>query len=783
MPDYKLEIEIDVAKFTRDINRGLKDVNFGGGSGSGAGGTPKSPDISAQWDEFQKIMENFLRELEEQTKLLKELNTKTRRSQKTIEIIHRADMESIRLKHTLNSQYAILRASLIRDNMAFREMGGLFSNIGKMIGGRAGGGIGRLLDSRLKYMQKTPEIEEYQGPGFAGGKTAVTKGGAPNKPVFSSGKKGGIPQAVKIAGFAAGLAGAAGLGKLIIDSSPLLQAMFKIVNVGIMFMLRPIGDMFALLIRPVSIIFLKYAAGFYKDTLKYFPAWDKFGQAIASAVLGLGAVFTGDFGGAGEHFGDAGKAIQAGFMELDRIGVIEKMRADALLATSPGGKVVTVEERKEIQDTNRELKDAIKAFMKGEEVKGSGGSAITGGGAVAGLIGGIGLFGKATRNFDDSVNAFGEVIEGEEKKIELKETLKLIDSLDTLVTKHVNLVEAIGIQDKIKVNVIRGGETQQFLDILQNMRDQGFGARADQLALEKTMVGIETEIKVMGDIMGKNEDNNFANQFHATGGLAPNASMEQIELAYGGALENAEGAEDFLSAIADAFETMGSGDIKDMTEAMKRVNAEFISMQGDTTISSLAMSQGSAYILATVSKMRTALKSFIGSVEGGAEEHRAKEILRGIQDEGDCNIVTPEDPFPTKNAQGWPIVYPAGPVRHGWIASYAEQEYEERYAHLTATERDRLKANGARVFGFAKGGVINEPIFGRGLLSGRGYSFGERGPERITPISGTGGAGGGVIANFYISGVGGGDALELERKLKPAVMRWLKEEGSRRGIL
>lgn len=39
------------------------------------------------------------------------------------------------------------------------------------------------------------------------------------------------------------------------------------------------------------------------------------------------------------------------------------------------------------------------------------------------------------------------------------------------------------------------------------------------------------------------------------------------------------------------------------------------------------------------------------------------------------------------------------------------------------------------VFGFAKGGVINEPIAGVGLGSGRGYTLGEKGPEVITPLN------------------------------------------------
>jgi len=515
MPDYKLEIEIDVAKFTRDINKGLKDanINFGGGS---SGGTPKGPDVSAQWDEFTKIMEKFLDELEEQTKLLKELNSKTKRSHKTLEIIHKADMESIKLKHTLNSQYAILRSTLVRDNMAFRQMGGLFSNIGQVVGGRAGAGIGRMLDTQLKYMQAPPEIEEYLGPGKAGGETAVNRKGKTETPVFTSGKKGGIPQMVKIAGFAAGLAGAAGLGKLIIDSSPLLQAMFKIVNVGIMFMLRPIGDMFALLIRPVSIIFLKYAAGFYKDTLKYFPAWDKFGQAIAIALTGSPI--------------EALTAADAGFKELDRIAWVEEQERLAKLEKSPGGIAITPEERAAITAGNQERKDEIRDIMK--ELRDTLGAKqvnrdkITAAGSLAAVLGReepkfvideaikatlAWLFnlGKDAEEIDKHATATtlstlallgftasAQEAIGQFHEIKLADTLSIGDSLAASVTRVVKLFDSISINDQLTATVTRGGESQEFLEILERMTaftEGGTGeheARAQALEVDKMIVDL-----------------------------------------------------------------------------------------------------------------------------------------------------------------------------------------------------------------------------------------------------------------------------------------------------
>ena len=61
-------------------------------------------------------------------------------------------------------------------------------------------------------------------------------------------------------------------------------------------------------------------------------------------------------------------------------------------------------------------------------------------------------------------------------------------------------------------------------------------------------------------------------------------------------------------------------------------------------------------------------------------------------------------------------------------------------------------AMGGAVRGYAGGGVIPEPVAGYGLRSGRGYSFGEHGPETVIPGAQTAAAGtasgGGTTINF-----------------------------------
>ena len=43
-----------------------------------------------------------------------------------------------------------------------------------------------------------------------------------------------------------------------------------------------------------------------------------------------------------------------------------------------------------------------------------------------------------------------------------------------------------------------------------------------------------------------------------------------------------------------------------------------------------------------------------------------------------------------------------------------------------------------KILGFADGGIIDEPVAGIGLRTGNAYTIGERGPEAIVPLSGTG---------------------------------------------
>jgi hypothetical protein len=73
-------------------------------------------------------------------------------------------------------------------------------------------------------------------------------------------------------GMALGAAGAGiGIASKIIDSSPLMQQMLKLLNFGIMLVLRPIGDFFGMLMRPILILLLrKFIIPFYQTVYPWF---------------------------------------------------------------------------------------------------------------------------------------------------------------------------------------------------------------------------------------------------------------------------------------------------------------------------------------------------------------------------------------------------------------------------------------------------------------------------------------------------------------------------------
>ena len=93
----------------------------------------------------------------------------------------------------------------------------------------------------------------------------------------------------RMAAMGAGGAAAGGglaLTKAIIDSSAMLQQMLKLLQFGIMLVLKPIGDFFGFLMRPIMILLLrKFIIPFYQKVYPWFVTQGaKLGDGIAKLV-------------------------------------------------------------------------------------------------------------------------------------------------------------------------------------------------------------------------------------------------------------------------------------------------------------------------------------------------------------------------------------------------------------------------------------------------------------------------------------------------------------------
>jgi len=78
------------------------------------------------------------------------------------------------------------------------------------------------------------------------------------------------------------------------------------------------------------------------------------------------------------------------------------------------------------------------------------------------------------------------------------------------------------------------------------------------------------------------------------------------------------------------------------------------------------------------------------------------------------------------------------------------------------------------------GGIIDEPIVGIGMHSGREWRLGESGAELVTPLNQI--QGGGGLGNIIIN-IGNITREADYMKLKPLIQRWILEASSRRGMV
>jgi len=212
----------------------------------------------------------------------------------------------------------------------------------------------------------------------------------------------------------AGIGGGLALGKMIIDSSPAFQQLLKIMNFGIMLILRPIGDFFAFLFRPILILLLrKFIIPFYQTV---YPWFMKNGKIIGDTVAALA---------------DTGDVIVKGITESGKI-----LASDLTAAIKPA---TTVAKDAKVNPLAKVLEKIIPKVVP---------AAASKGGAMAGLAS-MGL-GTAPKE-----NVLAKIAKPLQKA--LVPIVKLTEAPAKLVGTAVKgLANVAGSMTKTSVNVTKG---------------------------------------------------------------------------------------------------------------------------------------------------------------------------------------------------------------------------------------------------------------------------------------------------------------------------------------
>lgn len=141
-------------------------------------------------------------------------------------------------------------------------------------------------DSAVRKLED--RLNKIMGISGTGGKTGSSGGGIGGKGGFgqmakSLGKLGMIG-----AGIAAILISVKKIAQLVVNSSPMLQGMFKLFNTSIMFIFRPIGDFIGFFLRPIMIMLLKGSVEFYRAVGPLMREWGSgLGILVADGIMSI----------------------------------------------------------------------------------------------------------------------------------------------------------------------------------------------------------------------------------------------------------------------------------------------------------------------------------------------------------------------------------------------------------------------------------------------------------------------------------------------------------------
>ena len=112
-----------------------------------------------------------------------------------------------------------------------------------------------------------------------------------------------------------------GIFGVLTDSSQLLQGMLKLINTGVMLILKPIGDFITLVFRPIVVLLYQWViVPFYKYVYPALTALaNMLGKNLESNLVGIFELLTGQGESAGKRVEETNKILTDGFSSISDV--------------------------------------------------------------------------------------------------------------------------------------------------------------------------------------------------------------------------------------------------------------------------------------------------------------------------------------------------------------------------------------------------------------------------------------------------------------------------------
>ena len=593
---------------------------------------------------------------------------------------------------------------------------------------------------------------------------------------------------------AGGMMGASILTMIIkkaMEASPMLQQMLKIMNVAMTLFLRPIGDFIGGMLKPIMLFFLREVA---IPMLQKGKTMIRLGEQFGKAALGLflkpvetiynaivlaldkAVPFLGKderekrqmFSGIEEWKSEQklmALAIQMGMGSIEevmrlmkggKLAISTQGSATGLTGNLPGG-ITLADVEAMVDKQGNSLLDQFKTIHAEKEsnmyttVKGMDGTSGTGGGNV---ISGMGVtsasivtLGTAADTVAGTFTKLNTILEDMLPKNQNDADAQLQRDFDAAITGGKEKPEGWKNPNAIATDTSGIGKGGILPDV--STEQSAFLARVDELLeqMRKPNVAVDGvyQERMTGDAAWTEAMDSLKSM--ADKNISVLDSMKESA----GIDTTPEGS--YFNTAMDIPDAAGGNtgltdESEEQEEALNQaeINAQRASESMETVASDMLKVQLATQLIKNNEKLRV-------TTTLAATENINKDVEETV----------------------------------GLFGAMAELTYEgymkveALIAKLGAMQKAFTKSGGSH--GRQHGGMINESIFGIGE-SGQTYTFGEAGPEMVTPMFGgkpKGGDGiGPVNINVNIEKVS--DDVDLE-KLKPVIERALQEVHARRGMI